>query len=98
MAFQPGQSGNAGGRSKEKIWRNAIERAVQRATTGRIDYAKLDELADKLLSLAADGDMQALKEIGDRLDGKPAQAITGPDGERLIDAIVVTIVNPPVVP
>ena len=29
---------------------------------------------------ALDGDMQAIKEIGDRLDGRPAQPIVGVDG------------------
>ena len=30
-----------------------------------------------MLQLAADGDMAAIKEIGDRLDGKPTQQIAG---------------------
>jgi hypothetical protein len=37
----------------------------------------LDELAAKLLDLVAAGDLGALKEFGDRLDGKPAQIIVG---------------------
>lgn len=42
----------------------------------------LDSLAEKLLINCDDGDMQALKELGDRLDGKPAQAIAvSGDGE-----------------
>lgn len=88
MTWQAGQSGNPGGRGKRQ-WRDAIERAVQRATTGRVDYAKLDELADKLLSMAADGDMQALKEIGDRLDGKAVQAIANDDDGEPFKIIVV---------
>lgn len=38
---------------------------------------KLRAIADKLVDLAIEGDMQAIKEIGDRLDGKPSQAIDG---------------------
>lgn len=34
---------------------------------------KLEHLADKVVDLALDGDMSAVKEIADRLDGKPAQ-------------------------
>ncbi len=93
MAFVKGQSGNPGGKTK-RPWRDAIERAVARAVTGKVDYAKLDELADQLIAVASAGDIQALKEIGDRLDGKPAQALTGPDGEKLIESITVTFVNP----
>ena len=35
---------------------------------------KIERLADKVVDLALSGDMQAIKEIGDRMDGKPSQA------------------------
>lgn len=74
--------------SKGKIWHAAIMRALEKRGAG--DKLKaLDELAAKLLENVATGDMQALKEFGDRLDGKPAQAITGADGGNL----VVTLAN-----
>lgn len=38
---------------------------------------KLDDIAETLVALAVGGDMGAIKEIGDRMDGKPAQAIVG---------------------
>lgn len=79
MAFQPGQSGNPGGRSKEKIWRAAIERAVKRATSGKTDFAAIDELADALVAAGKAGDVPALREIGDRLDGKAVQAMANED-------------------
>jgi hypothetical protein len=79
VAFAPGQSGNPGGRSKEKIWRNAIERAVKRATEGKTDYTAIDELADALVTAGKAGDVPALREIGDRLDGKSVQAIANDD-------------------
>lgn len=42
--------------------------------------AGLDAAADKLALMAIDdGDRWALEEIGNRLDGKPAQAIIGGD-------------------
>lgn len=43
------------------------------------DSEKLRQIADTLIDLAMNGDIQAIKELGDRLDGKPAQAIVGPD-------------------
>lgn len=66
--------------ARAKIWRAAIERALERRTQSRTDGIKeIDALADKLLTLVADGDLPALKEFGDRIDGKPAQAIVGDD-------------------
>lgn len=79
MSFTKGQSGNPGGRPKEQAWRDALRMAVKEAMQD--GTPKLRALADKTVALALDGDMQAIKEIGDRLDGKPAQAIVGdPDG------------------
>ena len=39
------------------------------------DKAKLRVIADKLVESAVQGDIQAIKEVADRLDGKPAQAV-----------------------
>lgn len=64
-----------------KIWQQAIKRAVARRANGTIDSG-LDELADKLIALVATGDLPALKELGDRLDGKPHQSVAlDGDGE-----------------
>lgn len=73
--------GNQNG-AKAKVWRAAIDRALERRTKSRSDGIKeIDALADKLLELVAQGDLPALKEFGDRLDGKPAQAIIGGDSD-----------------
>jgi hypothetical protein len=53
-----------------RIWRDAIRRAIL-ADDGR----KLRALAERLLEKAAEGDVAALKEVGDRIDGKSAQMI-----------------------
>ena len=78
MPFQPGQSGNPSGTKPNKPWREAINRALARAEQSA-DFRDLNKLADRLLELASSGDIAALKEVGDRLDGKPAQAIVGGD-------------------
>lgn len=79
MAAAPGNQYAA----KSKQWQMAIERALEvRGASDR--RAALDELAAKLLDKCAEGDMTALKELGDRLDGKPAQAIVGGDGGPLV--------------
>ena len=60
--------------AKAKVWHAAIMRALDKRGAG--DRVKaLDELAGKLLDLVGTGDLAALKEFGDRLDGKPAQAV-----------------------
>lgn len=65
--------------ARAKVWRAAIERALDRrhARGGKA----IDDLAEALLDKCAEGDMAAIKELGDRLDGKPAQVIAGdPEG------------------
>jgi molecular chaperone GrpE (heat shock protein) len=78
MPWQPGQSGNPSGAPKQaKIWKDAITRAIKRREAD--DPQALEKLADKLLSAVEAGDVGAMKEFGDRLDGKVAQAIIGGD-------------------
>ena len=80
MAFEKGKSGNPGGRASNKEWRDAIRKAVheRRVTTddGKTEKIKsITLLARKLVTKALDGDVTAMKEIGDRLDGKPKQSV-----------------------
>jgi hypothetical protein len=81
-----------------KLWRQAIQRALEKraADNGRHSNAELDELADKLLCACSAGDLSALKELGDRLEGKPAQAIVGDDEFdplRIVGKVVREIVR-----
>lgn len=62
------QGNNNAGRNKP-FWR-AIDRAIVQD-----DGKRLREAAEKLLDLAAAGEQWAVKELGDRLDGKPSQSI-----------------------
>ena len=78
MAWQQGQSGNPNGAPKRaKIWREAINRAIKRREQD--DPQALERLADKLIAAVEAGDIAAIKEFGDRVDGKVAQAIGGDD-------------------
>lgn len=87
----------AGGRPpKEKSFANMLSIAIKEAHDEGRD--KLRAVADKLVELAIGGDMQAIKEIGDRLDGKPAQAIVGDsdaDPINLVTEIRRVIVKAP---
>jgi hypothetical protein len=60
------------------------------------DSKALRGIARSLIMAASDGKMDAIKEIGDRLDGKPAQAIeNGDDGAfEVIQRIERVIVDP----
>lgn len=67
-----------GGVKSDKIWRDAIQRAVKRVRMGS-KTKSLETLAEKLVTCGMQGDVSALKEIGDRLDGKPTQGIQALD-------------------
>lgn len=79
MAGAPRGNQNA---AKAKVWSAAIERALDRRYNGKDRAAALDSLADKLLDLCERRDLAALQELGNRLEGKPAQTtvLTGVDG------------------
>lgn len=62
------------GAKSDKIWRDAVMRAVRR-NDPEDGKPKLEKLADSLVKKALDGDCVALREIGDRLDGKATQAV-----------------------
>lgn len=60
--------------AKAKVWQMAIERALEKR--GRAAQREaLDDLAEVLLKKCDEGDIGALKELGDRLDGKSVQGI-----------------------
>jgi hypothetical protein len=66
MAGVKGRSGT--NRNKDKPWADAL-----RIVGYRDDRKKLLAIAEKCFDAAAAGDVTAMKEIGDRLDGKPIQ-------------------------
>ena len=70
MAGAP--KGNTNSSRDNRLWANTIRRAVTQAKG-----EKLRALAEKLIERGTEGDVGALKEIGDRLDGKASQLIEG---------------------
>ena len=71
-SFSEGNQAAADGRR----WRQAINRAVSRKKSARSKVIALDALADKLVEAGLAGDISALKEIGNRLDGMAHQSIS----------------------
>lgn len=82
-----------------KPWRDALRlTALQKLDDDRKGRNKLEAAAIALFVQAIAGDVPALKEIGDRLDGKVPQALVG-GGEddnpvRVITEVRRTIVDP----
>lgn len=90
MPWQPGESGNpAGAPKRAKLWRDAINRAIKRREAE--DPQALEKLADKLLAAVAAGDVGAMKEFGDRLDGKVPQGIGGDDELPPVSVIITGV-------
>jgi hypothetical protein len=56
---------------------------------------RLRTIADKLVEMAEEGDLQAIREVIDRLDGKPTQAIERGDAplEALTDQQLFAIIR-----
>ena len=74
------------GAKSDKEWREAVRVAVHELRLGGGEKAEkvkvLRLLARALVDKALGGDVTALKEVGDRLDGKAVQGVElgGPDG------------------
>ena len=83
--------GNTYTSKNNRLWTDTLRRACIQS-----DGKKLREMADALIAKALEGDIAAIKEIGDRLEGKPAQVISGDADNPLtvINKIERVIVNP----
>lgn len=69
-----GSQANPNGRPKRE-WTvvGLIEQAMEEQSKTGVPYKKA--VYDKLVKLAADGDIPAIKEINNRLDGMPKQSV-----------------------
>ena len=69
---------------KGKRWAKAIDKAL--ANRCKSDGQKaLVELAEVMLTAAENGESWAIKELGDRLDGKPHQSVTTEGNVTLVN-------------
>jgi hypothetical protein len=65
----PFEKGNRLG-AKKGLFGHELDKAIAQG-----DPNRLRNIAEKLLDLATAGDLQAIREVADRLDGKAAQTI-----------------------
>ena len=79
---------NPRGQQRDKIYREALRLELADMSEG-VDLKKLREIARAHIEKAASGDMQAIKELADRLDGRPAQMLehSGPDSEPITKVV-----------
>ncbi len=87
--FQPGKSGNPGGRPKTRIISEAM-RQILEETDPRTRKTLAHKLAKKAIQKAAAGSVNHLREITDRVEGKAVND-EEPQGQTII------IINPTVV-
>lgn len=94
MPFEKGQSGNPGGRGKLKPFRDALNMELVSALNGEECLAPKGSLRWNARQLINMGEIQAIREIADRLDGKVPQGVIGGDEDdpavRLVTEIVLT--------
>lgn len=82
MPFAKGQSGNPSGRNVDRPWREAL-RSVLHVVDPITKKNKLGELAEKVVELALAGDVQAIREVAQRIDGMPQQQLDVNQGDEL---------------
>ncbi len=80
------------GGKPDKLWRDALMRAVNRAAEKGKKTKRLDQLADVCVAEGLKGNMPAITEIGNRLDGRPTQTIAG-DSEKP-NKMIIEILDP----
>jgi len=62
--------GNTNSNRNNRLWADTLKRALIQA-----DGNKIRAIAEALIEKAASGDVSAIRELGDRVDGKPTQQI-----------------------
>ena len=78
--WKPGQSGNPKGRPPSKLYKDALQAALRKLSdTGENPEQIAEEIATAHIVRAKAGDIAAIKEFADRMDGKVPQAIGGTD-------------------
>ena len=76
--------GNKNSTKDKRVWGKVVRKlAVQE------DYKRIHNVAEALFRKAEEGDIAAIRELGDRIDGKSEQTISG-DTDAPITIVVKT--------
>lgn len=78
--IQPGEVRNPAGRPRQVATKLLREMAAE--TRDGAEQSRLSAIVDQLLSKAEGGDLDAIKIVLDRLEGRPRQSISLDVGER----------------
>ncbi len=94
MVFQPGQSGNPGGKFKDKPLTDALRMELAEPSDFRVHKRSPRALARAQLDRAARGDTIAFREVADRLEGRVPQAIGAADDLSPLQLIITGVPRP----
>ena len=78
--IQPGEVRNPSGRPRQVATKLLREMAAE--TRAGAEWSRLSAIVDQLLSKAEGGDLDAIKIVLDRLEGRPRQSVSLDVGER----------------
>ena len=83
--------GNTNSSRNNRMWADTIRRVIAQS-----DGEALRRVAEALVQKAQEGDISAIKELGDRIDGKSVATteLTGADGSSLPLSIGISFVEP----
>ena len=79
--FQPGQSGNPGGRPKGRSITSILREKLAEPAKGKRGKTKAEAIADVVIEQALAGDPRFLREILERTEGKVTQTIQVSDAD-----------------
>jgi hypothetical protein len=73
--FAKGESGNSAGRPKLTRLSESLRQQLSEISPDADEQTIAEEIAQTLIKLAIGGDVQAIKEIFDRCEGRPKQSV-----------------------
>jgi len=90
--YQPSDEARQTGRRRRQIMTDALMQSLNREVEGILDSdgkptKRLSMIADQLAKKAAEGDIQAIREVFDRTDGKAVQMIAGDPDNPIVERI-----------
>jgi len=73
--FKPGESGNPAGRPRATLLSEALREQLAEVLPDMDERTVAESIARSMIQVALKGNVMAAKEIADRTEGKPKQAI-----------------------